>query len=251
MSKKIITALGYFFSPLSRFVNKICIRLMHPEISRYIRYVKDNYAKNGKHKIRTAYGRGWKSAVVILDNKCVFKFPFASKDKDVVSRVAQREKRLVDSFRKVSPVYIPAIELINWNGLTVRKYEYVSGKQITDFNPNKVSEENCKKIAKQLANFIWVLQQYNPAELEDLKPNPLETSGFSTGWVHTDLATNFLMDDDFNVVAVIDWEDTYWIDVRYGFKKLNKSLDRRGYYGIFMNTIFDYMTEFIPDVNQY
>gem|GEM_PF-5741584 len=142
------------------------------------------------------------------------------------------------------------MELITWNGITIRRFEYVSGKQITDFNPNKISEDNRKKIASQLANFIWDIQQYDPPELEDCKPRSAPPHDFVTGWTHSDLATNFLLDDDFNVVAVIDWEDTYWIDARYGFAKLNKSLDRRGYYGIFMNTIFDYMLEFITKKRQ-
>ena len=82
-------------------------------------------------------------------------------------------------------------------------------------------------------------------KLRELKQNPKEKPTYLRGWMHADLATNFLLDDDFNVVAVIDWEDTYWVDVRWAFAKLNKSLDRRRYYGIFMNTLFDYMMEYL------
>ncbi len=236
-----------FFAPILNCCNKFFVYVCHPEIVRYKKYVKDNYAKGKKCKIRTAYGRGWKNAVVILDKKYVFKFPFASRDKDFVRRISMIEKRVVDAFRKISPIYIPKLELIEWNGMIIRKFEYVNGKQITDFNPNEISTENRKKIAKQLANMIHVIQQSDPIELRDLKSNPEEKPDITRGWMHADLATNFLMDDNFNVVAVIDWEDTYWVDVRWAFAKLNKSLDRRRYYGIFMNTLFDYMIEYLCD----
>ena len=240
---KFFRTLNIYTKPLQNFINKICVWLMHPEIVRYIRFVKENYAQGKKCKIRTTFGRGWKNVVIILDNKYVFKFPFASRDKDFVRRVSTTEKRVVDAFRKVSPIYIPKIELIDWNGTIIRKFEYVSGKPITDFNPNKLSKADCRKIAKQLANMIHVIQQSDPEELRDLKPNPDEKPVVGRGWMHADLATNFLLDDDFNVVAIIDWEDTYWVDLRWGFLRMNKSLDRRGYYGVFMNTLFDYMVE--------
>lgn len=245
MFRKVFNAIGIFCAPVVKLVNKFCIRLIHPEIIRYIKFVKANYAKGKKCKIKTAYGRGWKNVAIILDKKYVFKFPFASRDRDFVKRVSMTEKRVVDAFRKISPIYIPKMELINWNGMVIRKFEYVSGKQITDFNPKKIDKEQCQKIAQQLANFIWVIQQSDPEELRDLKKNPDEPAVNFRGWMHADLATNFLLDDKFNVVAVIDWEDTYWVDVRWGFAKLNKSLDRRRYYGVFMNTLFDYMLEYM------
>lgn len=248
MFRKIFIALESFFSPVSNFFNKIMMGIIHPEIIRYKRFVKNNYAKGKKCKIKTAYGRGYKNVVLVLDKKYVFKFPFASRDKDFVKRVSVMEKRIVDAFRKISPIYIPKMELINWDGIIIRKFEYVSGKQITDFNPNKISMENRKKIARQLANMIRVIQQSDPQELKKFKPNPDEPATDFRGWMHADLATNFLLDDDFNVTAVIDWEDTYWVDVRWGFAKLNKSLDRRRYYGIFMHTLFDYMVEYMQSM---
>lgn len=245
MFRKIFITLESFFAPAFAFCNKIFMGLRHPEIRKYKNYIKQHYAKGKKCKIKTAYGRGYKNVVLILDKKYVFKFPFASRDKDFVRRVSTIEKRVVDAFRKISPIYIPKMELIDWNGTIIRKFEYVSGKQITDFNPNKISMENRGKIAQQLANMIRVIQMSDPKELRDLKQNPKEKPNYMLGWMHADLATNFLLDDDFNVVAVIDWEDTYWVDVRWAFAKLNKSLDRRRYYGIFMNTLFDYMMEYL------
>ena len=245
MSKQKFVSMKYFVSQIFDFVNRIIIRIYHPEITRYIRYVKTHYAKGKKCKIQTAYGRGWKNAVVILDKKYVFKFPFASRDKDFVKRVSTTEKRIVDALRKISPIYIPKMELIDWNGMIIRKFEYVSGKQITKFNPAKISEADCQKIGKQLANMIRVIMQSDPKEIRDLKSNPTEKATITKGWMHADLATNFLLDDKFNVVAVIDWEDTYWVDIRWGFAKLNKSLGRRKYYGIFLNTLFDYMMEYV------
>jgi len=250
MFKKFFVSLSMFFAPISTILNKCIMRIIHPEITRYIRYVKCNYAKGRKCKIKTAYGRGLKNVVIILDKKYVFKFPFAFKDKAFVKRIATTEKRVVDAFRKISPIYIPKIELIDWNGMIIRKFEYVSGRQITDFNPNKIDIGNRRKIAKQLANMIYVISQSDPMELRDLKHDPKEKPDITTGWMHADLATNFLLDDDFNVVAVIDWEDTYWVDVRWAFAKLNKSLDRRGYYGVFMNTLFNYMMEYLQSYNK-
>lgn len=245
MFRKIFIALGNFFAPVFTLFNRIAIRIIHPEIVRYIRWVKRNYARGKKCKIRTAYGRGWKNVVIILDKEYVFKFPFASRDKDFVRRVSTTEKRVVDAFRKISPIYIPKLELIDWNGTIIRKFEYVSGKQITDFNPDKISKANIRKIAQQLAQMVYVIMQSDPKELRDLKPDPKEKPTITKGWMHADLATNFLLDDKFNVVAVIDWEDTYWVDIRWSFGKLNKSLDRRRYYGVFMNTMLDYMLEYI------
>ena len=152
---------------------------------------------------------------------------------------------MVDAFRKVSPIYIPSVELINWNGLIVRKYEYVNGKPITDFEPSEISIENRVKIAKQLADFIWAISQYDPAELNDLKKNPNDKSDFVNGWAHDDLATNFLMDKDFNIVAVIDWEEAYFGDTKWVFWKLNRSLNKRGYHGILVTAIFDYVFDYL------
>ena len=250
MLKKIFNKLAFALAPVQYFFNKLFIRLFHPEIVKYIKYVKKNYAKGKKCKIKTAYGRGFKNVAIILDKKYVFKFPFASRDRDFVERVSKIEKRMVDAMRKVSPIYVPELELINWNGLYIRKFEYVSGKQITDFNPDEISAENRIKIAKQLANFVWVIMQSDPKELRDLKQHPREKPTYTTGWMHADLATNFLMDDNFNIIAVIDWEDTYWVDVRWGFARLNKSLDRRGYYGVFMNTVFEYMFNYIKSLQK-
>lgn len=246
--KKLFRKLNTWTKIVQNFFNKICIRLLHPEIKRYIQFVKQNYANGKKYKIKTAYGRGWKNVVIILDKKYAFKFPFSKCDRKLTEHTAMMEKRFVDAFRKISPIYIPSIEIINWNGLTVRKYDYVFGKQITDFVPDEISEINRKKIATQLANFIWTIAQSDPVELQDLKPDSNEKPELLRGWMHTDLATNFLMDKDFNIVAVIDWEEVYWCDIRFGFSNINKSLDRRGYYGVALNTIFDYVHDYLTNV---
>ncbi len=246
--KKIFRKINIWTKPFQDFINKICIRVMHPEIVRYIRFVKQNYAKGKKCRIRTAYGRGWKNVVIILDKKYVFKFPFASRDRSFVKRVSIMEKNVVDAFRKVSPIYIPKMELIDWDGLIIRKFEYVSGKQITDFNPDKISVANCKKIAKQLADFIWIISQSDPEELRKFKVIPNEKPDFSRGWAHADLATNFLLDSNFNIVAVIDWEDTYWVETKWFFSKLNKSLTRRGYYDVVLDTIFEYVFDYLDSI---
>ena len=248
--KKLFRKLNTCAKKLQDAFNKICIRLMHPEIKQYIRYVKQNYAKGKKSKIKTAYGRGWKNVVILVDKKYAFKFPFAKRDKKITENVAKQEKRIVDAFRKISPIYIPAVELIDWNGLIVRKYDYVSGKPITDFEPEKITYDIRKKIAKQLADFIWVIVQSNPVELRDLKKNPDEEPRLMYGWMHTDLATNFLMDKKFNIVAVIDWEEVYWGYIEWGFFTLNRSLDKRGYYGVALDTLFEYVFDYLDALDK-
>ena len=248
--KKVFGKLNAWTKIIQNMFNRICIRLIHPEITRYIRYVKQNYAKGKNSKIRTAYGRGWKNVVILVDKKYAFKFPFSKCDRKFTENLAMLEKRFVDAFRKISPIYIPSVEIINWNGLTVRKYDYVSGKQITDFAPDEISEINRQKIAIQLANFIWTIAQSDPDELRDLKRNPKEKTDFLRGWMHTDLATNFLLNKNFDIVAVIDWEEVYWCDIKFGFGNINKSLNRRGYYDIALNTIFEYVFVYLDASNK-
>lgn len=173
----------------------------------FVRNIYDGKYKNAK--LSTYIGRGGQNYIVVVDKKYVFKFPIRnSANKNPIA-----EKRISDYFARVSPVRVPKLEIINHNGKFIRKYDFIDGVIIEDADKNLV-KQNLDKIAKQIADFLFVMSTSNPVALKDLKPKNAATPGFMYGWSHNDIGGNFILDPKtMDVVGFIDWENAKFGDI--------------------------------------
>lgn len=170
-------------------------------IRKYTNFVKS--FSDARHPVvRTTYGYRCTNFVVTLDDKYVFKFPIGNDGHDV----SQREKRITDALRPISPVKIPAMDIFDCDGIAVRRYEYVKG---IGFHATSRESQiaHADKIGKQLAAFLYAVSRADPVTIRDLKSKRTARPGIMCGWNNNDLWDNVLLDPEtFDVVAVIDWE---------------------------------------------
>jgi len=161
------------------------------------------------HDIRKIVGHGSRNLVLSADKKFIFKFPIKNNGYEK----SLREKRITDAFRKISPLKIPNMEIIDFNGIAVRKYPYIEGINMEHFQSKKVPQEIEIKIAKQLAKFLYIIGQSDLQELSDLKTNKKDKPGILHGWCQNDIKYNFIMNPKtFDIIAIIDWEEAGFND---------------------------------------
>lgn len=175
-----------------------------PVVRDYLRFVREYARRHNmkKCKIKTKVGWICCNLVVILNNKYVFKFPLKSDGKEL----AVREKRITDALRSISPIKIPKMEIIPYKDIVVKKYEFARGTLFSELSPHDVAK-NAQHLARQLANFLYVLAKADPVELRDLKPTPDEAPRFLYGWNHGDIWQNFMVNPKtFDITFFIDWE---------------------------------------------
>ena len=145
--KKLLINILCGFIPNRNLRNRIRMELNNP-IRKWTRFAKS--FSNKKHPIvKYTYGCRCVNFVVTLDNKYVFKFPL--KDDGYV--ISTREKRITDALRPISPIKIPKMEIIDFNGLAVRKYEFIDGIGFNRLD-RKIQNENVDKIAKQCETIL-------------------------------------------------------------------------------------------------
>ena len=182
--------------------DKVRVMIRYPQTRDYIRLVR-RFAGNNKHiKIKTMVGYGSSNLIVILNDKHVFKFPLRDDGKEV----SMREKRIVDAFYGISPIKIPLLKIIPYKNIYIRKYEFARGTLLTDVSPDVVVKHK-DYIAKQIAEFLYVIAKNDPVEIRDLKQNPQEKPGYLVGWNHGDIWQNFMLDEkNCNITFFIDWE---------------------------------------------
>lgn len=216
--------------------DKVRVMIRYPRTFEYIRYVK-KFARNMKEcKIKTVVGRGCKNFIVILNNKHVFKFPLLNDGKEV----AFREKRIVDAFYGVSPIKIPLMKIVRYKNIVIRKYEFANGTLLSDIKPNIVAGHR-QHIAKQIANFLYVIGKQNPKEIEDLKDNPKDKPGYLYGWCQGDIWQNFMVDTKtFDVTFFIDWEDTKFQSFLPALYVATRTWEKRGYCYMGVDVLSEY-----------
>ena len=198
--KKVLINILCAFIP-SRWVRRRLRLELKTPIRKYIKFAK-SFSTKRHPTVKYTYGYRCANFVITVDDTWVFKFPDHGNGYDI----AVREKRITDALRQVSPVKIPDMEIVDYNGLAVRKYAYVEG---TAFRKLSEEEQNkyAVKIAKQLANFLYIVGKSDPREIREYKPNKNEKPHIMYGWNQNDLWDNFLIDPKkFNIVAAIDWE---------------------------------------------
>ncbi len=225
------------FIPNKKMRSKVRVVLNNPSIKKYIKLVRRWADKNcgGVRKLSIEFGVGCHNLVVLLNDMHVFKF-FLVPGRE--SR-AYHEVRVLDTFRKITPIRFPEIELIKYAGTVVRRYEYIPGKLLTDFSPDKINQHR-EKIAKQLANFLYVIGCSDPVELRDLKPAPDARPGYLYGWFHNDIGNNFMLDDDFNIVGFIDCEKMAFCDFKESLSGASHFWDKNGIRGLMISVLAEY-----------
>jgi len=183
---------------------KICY---FEEILKYKKFVKQ-YAKenNIPFKYKLCFGYCCFNAIIILNQQWVFKFPLWVRRMSENKKLATNEKRIVESFKNISPIKIPDMELIEWNGIIVRKYEFIPGKVLTDFTEKQIAKHRLY-FAKELANFLYIIAKQDPKEIQDLKPTINLKPGLFYGWCQCDIWANFMIDPKtMKITGFIDWE---------------------------------------------
>ena len=199
--RKLLVNILCGFIPNRKLRMHVRVNLNNP-IRKWTKFAKS--FSNKKHPIvRYNYGYRCINFVVTIDNKYVFKFPLNNKDG---WDIASREKRITDVFRKISPIKIPDMEILDFDGLAVRKYEYIKGISFNSLDRD-TQNKGVDKIAKQLAEFLYVIGKSDPKEIADLKNKKTEKPYVMHGWNQNDLWDNFMVNTkNFDIIGIIDWE---------------------------------------------
>ena len=224
------------FVPGRKARSRVRVFLMYPVAFSYVRFVKRWAHENcgGVQKLTVAFGVGCRNLVVLLNDAHVFKFLLVKRENP-----ALREERIVNALRRVSPLISPKIEVINWNGVLIRRYDFVRGKLLCDFSPAEITA-NQTKIAKQLASFMYKIGRADPVAIRDLKPDPDAQPDYMYGWFHNDIGNNCLLDDDMNITGFIYCDKTAFCDFRTSLPYANHHWDKHGFTGLLVNTLYEY-----------
>jgi len=208
--KKLLVNILCAFIPMRQARKRIRVKLTNPIIKKMEAFAKTLSDKQHP-KIKRTYGFRCANFVVTVDDTWVLKFPLTGDGKDI----SVREQRITDALRNISPIKIPNMEVLNWNGVYVRKYEYIDGICFNKL-PRDTQNKHVAKIAQQLANFMYVIGKSNPKEISDLKPKKSEKPRPFFGWNQNDLWDNFILNPKtFDIVGIIDWEGAKFGDFLY------------------------------------
>jgi len=204
--RKVLANIISGFIPGRRNRHYVRARLKTP-IRKYVRFVK-TFSDSRHPDVRMVFGYRCANFVLILDNKYVFKFPIRNDGR----AVSEREKRITDALRPISPIKIPKMEIFDCDGVAVRRYEYVAGVGYHALD-EQTQIKYADKIAKQIAKFLFVVGGADPAAIRNLKPLRSMRAEMMRGWNICDMWENIILDPKtMNVRAVIDWEGAQFGD---------------------------------------
>lgn len=193
--------------------------VLNSDVSAYLRFIRADLGVRPR-RVRTFVGYLARSLLISVNDEYIYKFPLRRDNSDDLAR---REKRLVDALAPLSPIYVPPVELLEYNGRVVRKYEYVSGVQFRKL-PDDYAWKHMDEFAKQIARFLYEIGCANPPQIADLKPSRKAMPGYCYGWCQADIYDNFLIDTTTHrVTAIIDWEDCNFCNFRYLFRSRLKT----------------------------
>ena len=232
------------FIPNKKSRSRARVVLNNPSIHSYVRFVKDWAKRNcgGVRKISLEFGVGCHNLVVLLNDEHVFKFPLVNRPNP-----GPREKRITDALRPISPIHFPHMEIIEWNGMLVRRYEFIHGKLLCDFTPAQINKHR-EKLVHQLANFMYTVGRADPSDIRDLKPSPDAQPDYLYGWFHNDIGQNFIMDDDLNIVGFIDAEKAAFCDFRKSLYTASHFWDKQGYNSLMVDLLAEYSRLYYADM---
>lgn len=182
--------------------------IMNSPVLMYLHFIRRDIGER-LFNIRFMVGFRAKSLLIATNDKYVYKFPLRHKN---YREMAMREKRIVDALRNISPIYVPAVELMEYNGILIRRYECVHGVGIRSLPADMVAR-NQNAWARQIAMFVDKIAKCDPAAIRDLKPRPNAKPGYAMGWYHWDIFDNIMIDATTGkIIAMIDWEDCQFGD---------------------------------------
>ena len=146
---------------------------------------------------------GWNIGFIV-DRKYVFKIRKFFDDESHPVKKIMREKRITDAFEKISPLKIPKIDIVEYDGYTFYRYNFIPGRNMNTFSLRTVKKyENAW--GKQIANFIYKIHNAKPVGIDDTR----ELDG--DGWNHNDICNNVIVNPKtMKIVGLIDWEYAGW-----------------------------------------
>lgn len=201
----------------------------------FVKFVRD-YFGDSKLPIKTCVGFGCSNFIVLVGSQFAFKFPL----RDDGAARALRELRITTALRKYTTFKIPEMEIIKWNGIAVRKYEFFRGVTLNEIPP-RVAMANRHHIARQIALFLYQVGTADPASIRDLKPKKTDKPGFLYGWFHNDIGANFIIDPEtFDIVGFIDWEGVAFCPFDVGLYMADHFWDKYGYRGMVVDIMAHY-----------
>lgn len=208
--------------------------VLNSPILEYIKFIRADTGLR-RPRIRTFVGYQARSLVIGVDNKWVYKFPLR---RDNYRELANREFRICNAMASISPIKIPSVKLLEYNGMLVRKYEYIPGVSARRMPPELMARYR-RRLAAQVARFIYTIGQSDPASICDLKPDVNAHPGYMYGWFQGDIYDNFMIDTrTMKISAFIDWEDATFEDFTWRLTSEKNPVARE-----FMNAVCDEYTK--------
>lgn len=205
------------------------------DTKKFIKFVRD-YIGDKNIKLTTCVGYGCHNFIVLVGSQFAFKFPL----QDDGAERAFRELRITTALRKYTKFKIPQMEIIKWNNMAVRKYEFFPGVALMDL-PADVIKANRKHIAGQIAQFIYEVGCADPVEIRDLKPKKTAKPAYLYGWFHNDIWHNFILNPDtLDIVGFIDWEIAQFCDFTRTFYKGDAVWKKHGYHDLVVDILNEY-----------
>lgn len=224
------------FIPGDRARRRIRVMLNNPSARSYIKFVQQWADENcgGAKKISINFGVGCQNLIVVLNNAHVFKFSLTPSSLDY-----SREKRICNALRKHTTIRIPKMEIINWRGTIVRRYEFIPGKLLCDFPPSYVLA-NRRRLATQLAQFMFDIGHADPTSIRNFKKDKNTKPDYLYGWFHNDIGQNFLMDDKLNIIGFIDWDAVDFCDFKPSLYMAERFWNKNGFRGLMTDVLYQY-----------
>lgn len=208
----------------------------------YVKFVRD-YIGSTDAKITTCVGGGCKNFIVLVNSQYAFKFPL----NDDGTERALRELRITTALRKYTKFKIPEMEIIKWNNMAVRRYEFFPGVVLGEIPP-RIAMANRHHIAAQIAQFMYEIGRADPTEIRDLKPKKTAKPDFLYGWFHNDIGQNFILNPDtFDIVGFIDWETAVFDSFQVGLYIADHHWDKFGYRGMVVDIMAAYSKLYFAD----
>ena len=146
---------------------------------------------------------GWNIGFIV-DKKYVFKIRKFFDDENHPVKKIMREKRITDAFGNIVPLKIPRIDIVESDGYTFYRYNFIPGRNMNTF-PLRTVKKYESKWGKQIAQFIYKMHNSNPIGIDDLR----DCDG--DGWNHHDICNNVIVNPKtMEIIGLIDWEYAGW-----------------------------------------